>query len=96
MMLAGVVVVVTPTTYRGLQQLPNPNLAYNRLITTFHNFSQHNLPKMHPNNFSQLFTGTTLTDPDKHLLTGLLLGAVLIAGFACELVLVAHWFAWPY
>ena len=51
---------------------------------------------MRRNNFSQLFTGTTMTDPDKHLLTGLLLGAVLIAGFACELVLVAHWFAWPY
>ena len=37
-----------------------------------------------------------MTADDKHLLTGLLLGAVLIAGFACELVLVAHWFAWPY
>lgn len=37
-----------------------------------------------------------MTLEDKHLLTGLLLGAVLIAGFACELVLVASWYPWPY
>ena len=29
-------------------------------------------------------------------MTGLLLAAVLIAGVAVELVLVARWFKWPY
>ena len=29
-------------------------------------------------------------------MTGLLLEAVLIAGVAVELVLVARWFKWPY
>ena len=29
-------------------------------------------------------------------MTGLLMAAVLIAGIAVELVLVARWFKWPY
>ena len=29
-------------------------------------------------------------------MTGLLMAAVLIAGIALELVLVARWFKWPY
>ena len=37
-----------------------------------------------------------MTEQDKHLMAGLLLGAALIAGFACELVLVAHYYQWPY
>jgi hypothetical protein len=37
-----------------------------------------------------------VTEQDKLLLAGLLLGAALIAGFACELVLVAHYYQWLY
>ena len=29
-------------------------------------------------------------------MAGLLMAAVLAAGIAVELVLVAHWFKWPY
>ena len=37
-----------------------------------------------------------MTAEDRHFMTGLVLAAVLIAGIAVELVLVAHWFKWPY
>ena len=37
-----------------------------------------------------------MTAEDRHFMTGLVLAAVLIAGIAVELVLVARWFKWPY
>ena len=37
-----------------------------------------------------------MTPESKHFMTGLLMAAVLIAGIAVELVLVARWFKWPY
>ena len=37
-----------------------------------------------------------MTPESKHFMAGLLLAAVLIAGIAVELVLVARWFKWPY
>ena len=37
-----------------------------------------------------------MTPESKHFMAGLLLAAVLIAGIAVELVLVAHWFKWPW
>ena len=37
-----------------------------------------------------------MTPESTHFMTGLLMAAVLIAGIAVELVLVAHWFKWPY
>ena len=36
-----------------------------------------------------------MTPESKHFMTGLLMAAVLIAGIAVELVLVARWFKWP-
>jgi len=37
-----------------------------------------------------------ITPESKHFMAGLLMAAVLIAGIAVELVLVARWFKWPY
>ena len=37
-----------------------------------------------------------MTPEDRHFMTGLLMAAVLIAGIAVELVLVARWFKWPW
>lgn len=37
-----------------------------------------------------------MTPDNKHFMAGLLMAAVLIAGIAVELVLVARWFKWPY
>jgi hypothetical protein len=37
-----------------------------------------------------------MTPESKHFMAGLLMAAVLIAGIAVELVLVARWFKWPY
>ena len=37
-----------------------------------------------------------MTPESKHFMAGLLMAAVLAAGIAVELVLVAHWYAWPY
>ena len=37
-----------------------------------------------------------MTPENKHFMAGLLMAAVLIAGIAVELVLVARWFKWPY
>ena len=37
-----------------------------------------------------------MTPESKHFMAGLLMAAVLIAGIAVELVLVARWYAWPY
>lgn len=37
-----------------------------------------------------------MTPDNKHFMAGLLMAAVLIAGIAIELVLVARWFKWPY
>jgi hypothetical protein len=37
-----------------------------------------------------------MTRADDELWLGLLLAAILIAGLAVELVLVARWFKWPY
>jgi len=37
-----------------------------------------------------------MTPESKHFMAGLLMAAVLIAGIAIELVLVARWFKWPY
>ena len=37
-----------------------------------------------------------VTPESKHFMAGLLMAAVLIAGIAVELVLVARWFKWPY
>ena len=33
---------------------------------------------------------------DRHFMAGLLMAAVLIAGFAVELVIIAGLFKWPY
>ena len=38
----------------------------------------------------------TMTPESKHFMAGLLMAAVLIAGIAVELVLLARWFKWPY
>ena len=37
-----------------------------------------------------------MTPESKHFMAGLLMAAVLSAGIALELVLVARWFKWPY
>ena len=37
-----------------------------------------------------------MTRADDELWLGLLLAAILIAGLAVELVLVARWYAWPW
>ena len=37
-----------------------------------------------------------MTPESKHFMAGLLMAAVLAAGIAVELVLVARWFKWPY
>ena len=37
-----------------------------------------------------------MTPESNHFIAGLLMAAVLIAGIALELVLVARWFKWPY
>ena len=37
-----------------------------------------------------------MTPESKHFMAGLLLAAVLIAGIAVELVLVARWYKWPW
>ena len=37
-----------------------------------------------------------MTPYSKHFMAGMLMAAVLIAGIAVDLVLVARWFKWPY